>query len=80
MSIRRTVGADPDLPQAGVRTKTWTGLCRKTKTLPVFNGTQRAKRYFDSLFVIPANIGVNNLYELLDSCVLPFPGIEQLRF
>ena len=63
-----------------MRTKTWTGLCHKSKALSIFDGTEGAKRDFDSLFVIPVDIRVNDLDELLDGCRLPVPRVEQLRF
>jgi len=62
----------------GVRRKTWTGLCRDSQARPVFDGTERAKRDLDAFFVIPANVGVKNLNELVDRDVLPVPGIKQL--
>lgn len=39
-----------------------------------------AKGYLNALFVIPADVGVNYLNELLNGCSLPVPGVEQLRF
>lgn len=36
--------------------------------------------YLDSLFVIPADVGVNYLNELLNGCSMPVPRIEQLHF
>ena len=33
----------------GMRTKTWTGLCRKSKTLSVFDGAKSAKGDLDPL-------------------------------
>ena len=70
----------PKTDPPGVRRKTWTGLCCKSKALAVFDGTERAKRYLDAFFVIPADVRVNDLNEFFDSCVHPFPRIEQLRF
>ena len=64
----------------GVRRNSWTGLCRKFEALSVFEGTERAKGNLDALLVIPANVGVNCLNELLNGCGLPVPRVEQLRF
>lgn len=47
----------------GVRIKTWTGLCRKSKTLSIFDG---AKRDLDPLFVVPADVGIDYPNELLN--------------
>ena len=69
-----------NIDHLGVRTKTWTGLCRKPEAFPVFKGTEEAKGDLDALFVIPADVGVNCLNELLKGCGLPVPRVEQLRF
>jgi len=61
-----------------VRIKIWTGLCRKSKAHPVFNGADRAKRDLDPLLVAPADVRVDCLDELLNVGVLPVPRIEQL--
>ena len=63
-----------------MRTKTWTGLCRKSEAVSVFEGTEESKGELDSLFVVPADVGVNGLNELLNGCGLPVPRVEQLRF
>ena len=63
-----------------MRSKTWTGLCRDSQALPVFDGAERAKGHLDSFFVIPADVGVNDLDVLVDRDVLPSPRIEQFRF
>jgi len=55
-------------------------LCRKSEAVSVFEGTEGAKRELDSLFVVPADVGVNGLDELLNGCGLPTLRIEQLRF
>ena len=47
--------------------KTWTGLSRFSGGLPVFERTERAKAHLDSFFVIPADVGVNDLNELVES-------------
>ena len=52
-------------------------LCRKAKAHPVFDRTERAKRDLDPLFVVPADVGVDRLDELLDGGVLPVSRIEQ---
>lgn len=39
----------------GVRIKTWTGLCRKSKTLSIFDGAERAKGELDPLLVVPVD-------------------------
>ena len=44
-----------------VRTFTWTGLCRKSKTLSVFDGAERAEGDLDPLLVVPAYVGINHL-------------------
>ena len=63
-----------------MRRNSWTGLCRKSEALSVFEGTEETYGYLDALFVIPADLGVNCLNELLNGCALPVPRIEQLRF
>lgn len=63
-----------------MRTKTWTGLSRKSKTLSVFDGAERAKRYLDPLRIVPADVRINNLNELLNGRGLPVPRVEQFRF
>ena len=37
------------------------------------------KGYLDPLFVVPADVRVNDLNELLNGCALPVSRIEQLR-
>ncbi|TCR79576.1 hypothetical protein EV561_11574 [Rhizobium sp. BK376] len=51
-----------------------------SKTLSVFDGTERTKGDVDPLFVVPADVEINDFNELLDRCGLPVPGIEELRF
>ena len=70
----------PKVDHLGVRLKYKTGLCSKSEALSVLEGAEGAKGDIDSLFVIPADIGVNCLNELLNGGVLPVPRIEQLRF
>jgi hypothetical protein len=55
-------------------------LCRKSEALSAFDRTERTKGNLDSLLVVPADVGVNCLNELLNGCGLPVPRIEQLRF
>ncbi len=64
----------------GVRRKSWTGLCRKSEALSIFDRTERAKRHLDALFVIPANVGVYYFNELFDGRAVPLSRVEQLRF
>ena len=52
-----------------MRTKIWTGLYRKSEAFSVFEGTEEAKGYLDALFVIPVDVGINDLDELVDSDV-----------
>ena len=52
-----------------MRRNSWTGLCRKSKAHSVFEGTEEAKGYLDALFVIPVDVGINDLDELVDSDV-----------
>ena len=42
--------------RAGVRRKSWTELCRKSETFPMFRGAERPKGYLDSHFVVPVDI------------------------
>ena len=49
----------PTWRSKGVRTITWTGLCRKSKALPVFDGAKRAKRDLDPFLVAPADVGID---------------------
>ena len=55
------------LDPRGVGRKNWTGLFRKVEALPVFEGTERANGDLDTLFVLPADIRINDLDELLNS-------------
>ena len=59
--------------EEGVRRKSWTGLRCKSEALSVFKGTEGAKRDFDALFVVPADVGVNYSNELFKGCSLPVP-------
>ena len=74
------VAADRKLTHLVVRRKSWIGLCSKSDALSIFDGTEGAKGDLDSLFVIPADVGVNCLNELLNGCRLPVSRVEQLRF
>ena len=49
-----------------MRRKSWTGLCRDAEALSVFERAERAERDLDSLFVVPADVGIEHLNELLD--------------
>jgi hypothetical protein len=60
-----------------MRTKAWTGLSRKSETLSVFDGAEKAKRDLDPLRVVPADVGIDCLNELLDGRGLPVPRVEQ---
>ena len=53
-----------------MRIKTWTGLRRKSKARPVFDRAERAKGYLDPLLVVPADVRVDHLNELLDGGAL----------
>ena len=53
-------------------------MCRKSKALSVFNWAERAQRRLHPLLVVPANVGVHHLDELLHGDSLTVPGIEQL--
>ena len=64
----------------GMRTKTWTGLSRKSEALSVFDGAEKAKRDFDPPLVVPADVGINYLDKLLDGRGLPGLRVEQFRF
>ena len=55
-------------------------LCRKSKTLSVLDGAERAKGDLDPLLVVPADVGINYLDELLNGRGLPVPRVEQFRF
>jgi hypothetical protein len=67
-------------PAAGVLRKTWTGLYSDAKAFSIFSRTESAKGNLDTFFVIPVDVGIDYLDELLNSCRRPVPGIEQLRF
>ena len=49
-----------------MRTKTWTALCRQAEALSVLERAERAKRDLDSLFVVPVDVGIEHLNELLN--------------
>lgn len=49
-----------------MRIKNWTGLCHKSKAYPIFNGAEGAKGDLDPLFVVPADVRVDHLNELLN--------------
>ena len=53
-------------------------LCRESKAHPVFDRAERAKRDIDPLLVVPADVQVDRLDELLNGGVLPVPRIDQL--
>ncbi|MCY1222390.1 hypothetical protein D9M72_344800 [compost metagenome] len=55
-------------------------LCRKSKTLSIFDGAERAKGELDPLLVVPADVEINFFDELLDRGGLPVPRVEQFRF
>ena len=55
-------------------------LCRNAESLAVFEGTKRAKGYFDALLIVPMDIGINFFYELLDRGRLPVPRVKEFRF
>ena len=60
-----------------VRRISWTGLCNKSEVFSVLQRIERAKRDFDPLFGIPADIEINYLHELLNGCSLSVPRMEQ---
>ena len=53
-----------------MRIKNWTGLCHKSKAYPIFNGAEGAKGDLDPLLVVPADVRVDHLNELLDGGAL----------
>src|SRR6516225_9796218 len=53
----------------GVRRNSWTGLCGQPEAFPVFNRTECAKRDLDPFLVVPANVRVNDLNELVGADV-----------
>jgi hypothetical protein len=53
-------------------------LCRYRETVPVFDRAQGAERDLDSLRVVPADVRVNSLDELLNEGSPPVARIEQL--
>src|SRR5690242_12515569 len=61
---------------SGVRTNSWTDLCRDSKTLPVFDGAEGTERDLDTLCVIPADIRVNDFNELINCRGPPVTWIE----
>src|SRR5579859_4573990 len=63
----------------GVRLFSWTELCRDSETLPVFDGAEGAEREFDPFCVVPADVRVNDLDELIDGRGSPVTRIEQFR-
>jgi hypothetical protein len=48
--------------------KSWDSLCRDSKALAILNFAQSAQRNLDSLLVVPADVRVQCLGELLDAC------------
>ena len=62
----------------GVRIKTLTGLCRKSKAHPGFNRAERAKGDLDPLLVAPADVVVELSNELFGGRAFPVPRAEQL--
>ena len=79
LTVREIIGLSLDCVQGGAD-KILDWLCRKSEALSVFEGTEGAKGDFDSPFVIPADVGVNDLNELFNGCGLPVARIKQLRF
>jgi hypothetical protein len=63
----------------GVRRNSWTGLCRQPETLPVLNRTECTKRDLDPFLVVPANVRVDDLDELVGADGLPVPRVKQFR-
>jgi len=63
----------------GVRLKSWTGLCRNSKTLPVFEGAERAERDLDPSCVVPPDVRVEDLDELIYGRSPPVARIKQFR-
>jgi len=60
----------------GDAAKIWTDLCNNSKTLPIFNRAQEAKRDPDLLRVVPADVRVNDFDELINRRGLPGTTIE----
>lgn len=63
-----------------MRIEIWTGLCRKSKTFSVFDGAKRAKRNLDPLLVVPPDVGIDYLNELLNGRGLPVQRVELFCF
>lgn len=63
-----------------MRIKTWTWLSRNSESLSVFDGGERAKRDLDPLLVVPADVGINYLNELLNGHGFPVSRVEQFHF
>lgn len=55
-------------------------LCRKSKARSVCDRAESATGDLDPLLVVPADVGINDLDELLDDRGPPVSRIEQLRF
>lgn len=53
-----------------MRLKTWTGLCRKSQALPVFDGAESAQGDLDLPLVVPA--GPIHLQQLFCGAVVAF--------
>jgi len=51
---------------AGVRQKTWTELRRQPQVFSIFDGTAEAERFLDSALVVPADVIIEHMDELLD--------------
>lgn len=49
-----------------MRTKLGLVLCRKSKTLSVFNGTERDQEDLDPFLFVPADVGVHGFNKLLN--------------
>lgn len=52
------------------------GVCRQPEALPVFDRAQEAERDLDPLCVVPADVRVNDLDELINGLGPPVPRIE----
>ena len=62
-----------------MRTFSWTDLRRQAKALTVLDRTEIAKGEFNSLLVVPPDIAVQRVNELLDGRGAPVVRIEHFR-
>lgn len=63
----------------GVRRNSWTGLCGQPEACSVFDRTACTKRDLDPFLVVPTNVRVNDLNELVGADGLPVSRVKQFR-